>query len=40
MAENLKKIVLMVNQKLILTEKFENVGLATELDKDYGVGIE
>jgi hypothetical protein len=40
MAENGKKIVLTVKQKLKLLEKFENGELATELAKDYGVGIE
>jgi hypothetical protein len=40
MAENHKKIVLTVKQKLKLIEKFENGELVTELAKDYGVGIE
>jgi hypothetical protein len=40
MAENCKEIVLTVKQKLILIEEFENGESATELAKDYGVGIE
>jgi hypothetical protein len=36
MAENHKKIVLTVKQKLELREKFENRELTTELAKDYG----
>jgi hypothetical protein len=40
MDENRKKIALTVKQKLELLEKFENRELATELAKDYGVGIE
>jgi hypothetical protein len=40
MAENHKKIVLTVKQKLELIEKFENRESAIELAKDYGVGIE
>jgi hypothetical protein len=39
-AENCKKIVLTVKEKLQLLEKFENRESATELPKDYGVGIE
>jgi hypothetical protein len=39
MAENCKKIVLTVKQKLKLLEKFENGESATELAKDYGVDI-
>jgi hypothetical protein len=35
-----KKIVLAVNQKLELPEKFENAKSATELAKNYEVGIE
>jgi hypothetical protein len=37
--ESNKKIVLTVKQKLEF-EKSENIDLATELAKDYGVGIE
>jgi hypothetical protein len=40
LAENRKKIALAVKQKLELLEKFENKESATELAKDYGVGIE
>jgi hypothetical protein len=40
MAENHKKIVLTVKQKLKLSEKFANRESAIELAKDYGVGIE
>jgi Mor family transcriptional regulator len=39
MAENGKKIVLTVKQKLQLLEKFENGESVTELAKDYGVEI-
>jgi hypothetical protein len=39
-AENCKKIILMVKQKLVLLEKFENRELAMELAKDYGLGTE
>jgi hypothetical protein len=40
MAENHKKTVLTVEQKLELVEKFENRESAAELVRDYGVGIE
>jgi hypothetical protein len=40
MAENHKKIVLTVKQKPMLIKKSENWESATELAKDYGVGIE
>jgi hypothetical protein len=40
MAESHKKIVLTVNQKLKLLEKFEKGESVTELAKNYGVGIE
>jgi hypothetical protein len=40
MAGNCKKIILTVKQKLEFNEKFENREPATELAKDYGVGIE
>jgi hypothetical protein len=40
MAENSEKIVLTVKQKLELLEKSENGESATELAKDYGVGID
>jgi hypothetical protein len=40
MAKNLKKIVLTVKQKLLLTEKFENGELVTQLAKGYWAGIE
>jgi hypothetical protein len=40
MAENHKKFVLTVKEKLEFIEKFENGELATELAKDYGIGIE
>jgi hypothetical protein len=41
MAENSKKIVLIVKQKLeLLEEKFENGESLTELAKDYEAGIE
>jgi hypothetical protein len=40
MAENLKKIVLTVKQKLELLDKLENRELVTDLGKVYGVGIE
>jgi hypothetical protein len=39
-AENPKKIILTVKQKLELFEKFENGESATEPAKDYGVGTE
>jgi hypothetical protein len=35
-----KKIVLTIKPKVELNEKFENGESATELAKDYGVGIE
>jgi hypothetical protein len=40
MAENYKKIVLTVKQKLELIEKIDNGESVTELAKDYAVGIE
>jgi hypothetical protein len=40
MAENCKKIVLTVKQKLELCEKFESREFVTELAKGHGVGIE
>jgi hypothetical protein len=40
LAENHKKILLTVIQKLNLLEKFESGESATELAIDYGVGIE
>jgi hypothetical protein len=40
MAENWKKNALTVKQKLELIEEFKNGELATELTKDYGLGIE
>jgi hypothetical protein len=39
-AENHKKIVLKVKQKLKLLKKFESGESATELAKDCGVGFE
>jgi hypothetical protein len=39
MAGNRKKIVLTVIEKLQLTENFENKELATEIAKEYRVGI-
>jgi hypothetical protein len=39
MAENRKKTVVTVKQKLKLIEKFENGESVTELAKDYEVGI-
>jgi hypothetical protein len=39
MAENRKKIVLTVKQKLDLLEEFENRQLVTELARAYRVGI-
>jgi hypothetical protein len=40
MAENHKKTVLTLKQKLELLEKFENGEPVTEFAKDCGVGIE
>jgi hypothetical protein len=40
MAENHKKIVLTVKQKLELLKKIENGELATECVKENGVGIQ
>jgi hypothetical protein len=40
MAQNCKKIVLTVRQKLEFLEKFGNGESVSELAKDYGVGIE
>jgi hypothetical protein len=40
MAENCKKFVLTVKQKLEFTEKFENGEPATELTKYFGIGTE
>jgi hypothetical protein len=40
MAENCKKILLTVKQRLELIEEFHNRESAIELAKDYGVGIE
>jgi hypothetical protein len=40
MAENHKKIVLTVKQKLKLLETFENRESVTELAKNYGIWVE
>lgn len=39
-AENCKKFILIVRQKLKLHDKFENGELAPEVARGYGVGIQ